>query len=290
MMKIFRLLRPHQYIKNGFVWLGVVFSQRWDAEMLVTVAAAFVAFCAAASAVYIFNDIWDVESDRQHPVNRYRPIARGEVSVPQAWMGFVLLLLLAAGLGGWVGPWNLGFLLTYVLLNVAYSWRFKHVVILDVFIISAGFMLRILTGTMGVGIEPSQWLLLTGLMLTLFLGFTKRRAELLALERAGVQDRSLTRRVLDEYSPMMIEHYISISAACTIMSYSLYTVSADTIARHGTDALIYTVPFVAYGIYRYIFLLHQHGKGNDTARDLYADPHLLIAVMGWVVVTVWVLV
>ena len=289
-MNIIRLLRPHQYIKNGFVFLGVAFIGLPAPHALLLAGIAFIAFCAIASAAYVLNDIFDVDADRQHPIKKNRPIASGEVAFATAWWLAGILSCIALLLASQVSLWALGFVLTYALLNVGYSISWKHVPVLDVFIVSAGFMLRILTGTVGLGIAPSQWLLLCGLMLTLFLGFTKRRAELLALERAGVHDQALTRQVLDDYSPMMIEQFIAISAACTILSYSLYTVSADTYARHGTDALIYTVPFVVYGIYRYLFLLHQHGKGSDTALDLYTDRHLLITVLGWMVVTAAVLV
>ncbi len=288
-MTILSLLRPHQYIKNGFVLLGVVFAGQYAQQTLILAGLAFLAFCAIASAMYIVNDILDVKADQQHPTKKNRPIASGAVALPTAWWLAGGLFCFALFLASQVSHWAFGFVLTYALLNIGYSMRWKHVPVLDVFIISAGFMLRILTGTVGLGIPPSSWLLLCGLMLTLFLGFAKRRAELLALELAGVHDPSLTRRVLDDYSPMMIEQYIAISAACTILTYSLYTVSADTVARHGTADLIYTVPLVVYGIYRYLFLLHQRGKGNDTARDLYADRHLLITVLGWVVVTVAVL-
>jgi 4-hydroxybenzoate polyprenyltransferase len=288
-MKFIKLLRPHQYIKNGFVFIGVVFAGRYTHQTLFVASLAFLSFCAIASSVYILNDIFDLEADRQHPSKKNRPLANGEINLTIAWLlaaGFSVISFILAAL---VGRWAFLFVMTYALMNVGYSLSWKHVPVLDVFIISAGFMLRILTGTLGLGIAPSSWLLLCGLMLTLFLGFTKRRAELLALERAGVRDRTLTRRVLDQYNPFMIEQYISISAACTILSYSLYTMSADTVARHGTNTLIYTVPFVVYGIYRYLFLLHLHEKGNDTARDLYSDRHLLITVIGWLAISVMVL-
>jgi hypothetical protein len=150
-------------------------------------------------------------------------------------------------------------------------------------------MLRILVGTLGLGIEPSNWLLLCGLMLTLFLGFAKRRAELLMLESSGDRSKASTRRVLDDYSPIMLEQYIAVSAACTILSYSLYTVSESTIAVHGSGNLIYTVPFVIYGIFRYLYLLHHRAQGNDTARDLLTDSHLLLTVAGWIVTSLAVL-
>lgn len=290
-MLMLRILRPHQWIKNGFVLLGVLFSHQWDYPVLFSAFLAFITFCAIASAVYVLNDILDVEADRQHPVKCKRPIASGEVSVNQAWMLFVALALFAGAAAAWgVGPWALLFVVAYAVLNVGYSWRLKHVVILDVFIISAGFMLRILTGTVGIGIEPSQWLLLCGLMVTLFLGFAKRRAELLMLESSGHRDRAAMRRVLDDYSPIMLEQLIAVSAACTILSYGLYTVSTETVALHGTHNLIYTLPFVIYGIFRYLYLLHHKASGNDTARDLLTDKHMLATVALWLIVTLGLLI
>lgn len=289
MTDIVKLLRPHQYIKNGFVLIGVIFSGQWEASGLLSAGLAFLAFCFIASSVYVFNDILDVEADRQHPTKKNRPLARGAISLRKGWWLSGSLAFIALMLSSLVSVWAFACVLAYALLNVGYSLRWKHVAVLDVFIISSGFMLRILTGTIGLNIEPSSWLLLTGLMVTLFLGFAKRRAELLALESSGIHDRALTRRVLDDYSPQMIEQFMAISAACTILMYSLYTVSADTMARHGTDALIYTVPFVVYGMFRYVFLLHLKGKGNDTAKDLYSDPHMLLTALAWVGATLAVL-
>lgn len=289
MNQLIALARPHQYIKNGFVFLGVLFAGHWDWPALLDALLVFLAFCAMASAVYISNDIADLASDQLHPVKRNRPLASGAVSVRAGWglaMGMaVLAMVFAAPVGGWA----LFLLAVYALINIAYSLKLKHVVVLDVFIIATGFMLRILAGTIGLGIAPSSWLLLCGLMLTLFLGFAKRRAELLMLERAGLRDRVLTRRVLDDYNPIIIEQFMAISAACAILTYGLYTVSEDTVARHGTDNLIYSLPFVVYGTFRYIYLLHSKGKGNDTARDVYSDPHMLLTMAGWLAIVVVVL-
>lgn len=286
---LFNLLRVHQYVKNSFVWVGAIFAQRFDAPTLVAVGLAFVAFCAAASAVYVLNDIWDAEADRQHPSKRSRPIASGAVPLSAAWTLCAALSVLAMGAALGVGWLVAAFTLAYMLLNVAYSWRLKHVVILDVFIIAAGFMLRILAGTVGVAIPPSQWLLLTGLMLTLFLGFAKRRAELLMLENAGKADRASVRRVLDDYSPVVLDQLTGITAACTILSYGVYTVSAESVKAHGTYALFYTLPFVIYGMFRYLFLLHHRARGGDTAKDLMTDPHLITVGLGWLAVTLAVL-
>jgi 4-hydroxybenzoate polyprenyltransferase len=289
MSVILRLLRPHQYIKNGFVVLGVVFGQSPTLLDALHASVAFVAFCLAASSVYVFNDMVDVESDRMHPIKRMRPIASGAVSLPLARTLAALLAALALGAAlslGWTAALFIGL---YLVLNVAYSLRLKHVVILDVFLISAGFMLRILIGTAGIGIPPSEWLLLTGLMLTLFLGFAKRRAELIQLQGAGKADRATVRRVLENYSPAMLDQLTGITAACAILSYGLYTVSPETVRIHGSYALFYTLPFVVYGIFRYLFLLHHRAGGNDTARDLLADRHLIATAAGWLLVSALIL-
>lgn len=286
---VFKLLRPHQYLKNGFVLLGPLFAQQWDLMSLGCAILAFMAFCCMASAVYVLNDLMDIEADRAHPVKCLRPLPSGAISSSAAKY---LLTGLVAGsviLSMQVSGWVTLFVLTYFVINIFYSWHLKHVVILDVFLISSGFMLRILAGTVGLGIDPSAWLLLCGLMVTLFLGFSKRRAELLMLEATEGANNGLTRRVLDEYSPEMLEQYIAITAACTILSYGLYTVSPQTIAIHGSEDLIYTLPFVVYGIFRYLFLLHRRAKGNDTAKDLLQDRHLLVTVVAWIATTVWVL-
>lgn len=278
MPALLRLLRPHQWLKNGFVFVGLLFGHAWnDPEKLGQALAAFAAFCLLASAVYVMNDLIDREGDRLHPKKKHRPLAAGTVGVgPAMFVGVVCLAtgcLLAWGLAG-RAPWIFA---AYVALNVAYTLGLKHVVILDVFIIAAGFMLRILAGTVGIGIAPSLWLLLCGLMLTLFLGFAKRRAELNAL----LADSAGHRRVLEHYTAPMLDQFIGIAAAGTVISYALYTVSAETVALHGTRGLIATVPFVLYGMLRYLWRLHARGGGGDPAQELLTDPHLLAATAGW---------
>ncbi|QTF94382.1 MAG: decaprenyl-phosphate phosphoribosyltransferase [Halomonas sp. BM-2019] len=284
-----KLVRPHQYLKNGFVLLGPLFAHQWDFVTLSQALLAFLAFCCMASAVYVLNDIMDIEADRAHPVKCRRPLPSGAISLGTAKRLLTGLVVGSLVLSLLVSGWITLFVASYFVINIFYSWHLKHVVILDVFLISSGFMLRILAGTVGLGIAPSAWLLLCGLMVTLFLGFAKRRAELLMLEATDVANNGLTRRVLDDYSPEMLEQFIAVTAACTILAYGLYTMSPQTVAIHGSDHLIYTLPFVAYGIFRYLFLLHRRAKGNDTAKDLIQDRHLLITVVAWVATTVWVL-
>lgn len=286
MMPLVKLLRPHQWIKNGFVFLGVLFGHAWNDPARVLLALnAFVAFCLISSAVYVMNDLVDREQDRAHPQKRHRPLASGTISVGAA----VALMASCGGTGLVLGVFGGGALpgvfLGYVLLNLGYSFGLKHIVILDVFLIAAGFMLRILAGTLGIGITPSQWLLLTGLLLTLFLGFAKRRAELGALH----EDGGAHRRVLAHYSAPLLDQMITVAAAGVLVAYSLYTLAPETVRLHGTDKLIYTVPFVLYGMFRYLFLLHRRGGGGDPALDLVRDPHLVIAGLAWLVTTMTLL-
>ncbi|MGO8754901.1 MAG: decaprenyl-phosphate phosphoribosyltransferase [Gallionellaceae bacterium] len=286
MLELIRLMRPHQWVKNAFVFTGLLFGHAWhDEHLVVVVFEVFAAFCFVSSTVYVINDIVDLDQDRQHPKKRLRPLAAGTVSVSSAAMLAALLATGGLALGWLASPAVLAILLGYLVMNIAYSLYLKHVVILDVFIIATGFMLRILAGTLGVGIPPSQWLLLCGLMVTLFLGFTKRRAELIALN----EKKSDHRRVLEHYSPVLLDKMIGITASGLIMSYSLYTVNPDTVRIHGTANLIYTVPFVMYGVFRYIYLLHHQSRGSDTAHDLVRDPHLLAVVGAWVVTTIWLI-
>lgn len=278
---ILRLMRPLQWLKNVFVFTGVVFSGRLeDHSLWVSVILAAAAFCLVSSSVYIFNDIFDCERDKCHPRKKGRPLPAGRVSFSLAMVLGIVLLVAGLLLSYWVSWRVLVIVLLYVILNIAYTLVFKDVVILDVFCIAAGFMLRIMAGTVGVGIPPSKWLLLCGLMITLFLGFAKRRAEILALS-----NKEDYRKVLVNYGPVLLDEIISICATGVIISYSLYTMSQDTIRMHHTENLIYTVPFVIYALFRYIFLLHHSNRGEDPSHDLIKDPHIVVSVLGWAILT-----
>jgi len=281
-----RLMRPRQWVKNSFVFTGILFANAWrQPQLRLRVLLTAIAFSLVASGVYIINDLLDKESDLNHPRKKHRPLAAGTVSNTAA---LALMSLLVAGallLGFSVGGRVLGLLSIYLLANIAYSLRLKHVVILDVFIIASGFMLRILSGTIGVGIAPSQWLLLCGLMMALFLGFAKRRAELYALTGDGPSHR----KVLSHYQPVLLDNMIVVTATCVILTYSLYTMNPATVQFHHTESLIYTVPFVIYGIFRYIYSLHQQTVGSDPALQIFRDPHLLLAIAGWLIVTLWLI-
>jgi HAD superfamily hydrolase (TIGR01490 family) len=281
-----RLMRPHQWLKNGFVFVGLVFGHAWAVpEMVMTAVLAAVAFSLAASAIYIVNDFADRERDRLHPRKRDRPLASGRVSLRAALALAAALAIAAAATAAAAGWVVLAIVAGYGAMNLAYSFSLKNVVILDVFIISAGFILRILAGTLGIGVPPSQWLLVCTLLLTLFLGFTKRRSELLSVTAEFVTHR----KALLHYNPALLDKLIGVCASGAIMSYSLYTMSPQTAQLHGTENLIYTIPFVVYGMFRYLYLLHAKHAGADTSRELARDPHLLAAVLGWCAVTFWLI-
>ena len=270
---LIKLVRPHQWLKNGFVFAGLIFSQRWsDAAIVQNVLLAFAAFCCASSAVYVLNDWLDRKSDAQHPTKRLRPFASGAVS---ASTGLALAGLLLVG-GFWLAYGNrilLALLAIYLLLNLAYSLRLKTVPVVDVFIIASGFMLRLLAGTVAVDIAPSHWLLLTGMFVALFLGFAKRKAE--TFHAAGSQ-----RAVLAHYPPALLDTFIAMTMTAMIMSYSLFAISAESQFRHG-ERLIYTVPLVIFGMLRYTYQVHR-GRGEDVARDLLRDPWIVLTGICWV--------
>ncbi len=281
---IIRLLRPHQWIKSGFVLTGLIFGHRWqDPEAVLLAGLAVIAFSLASSGVYIINDLRDAPHDRLHPTKKKRPLAANEISVSMAGALAALLLASAAVIGFYVSWIALLILALYAAMNLGYSYGLKHIVILDVFLISLGFMFRILMGTLGIGIEPSQWLLFCGLTMTLFLGFCKRRAELLLSAGAG----GSTRRVLEHYTPHLLDLMIAITAACAVLAYCLYTIDDRTILIHRTNSLIYTAPLVIYAIFRYLYIIYREGGGEDTARDIIRDKHILASVMIWGVSVIW---
>lgn len=282
-----KLLRPDQWIKNAFVFAGLIFGHVWtEPGVVLSVGVVAGAFCLLSSGVYVFNDIMDREGDRQHPKKRHRPVASGKISIGVAAILSIVLIAAAFGIGWLVSSAAFLIFLGYAGINLLYTWRLKHVVILDVFCISTGFMLRILAGTLGVGIPPSHWLILCGLMITLFLGFSKRRAELIAL---NPESQAGHRKVLANYNHQILDVMMTVSVTATILTYSLYTVSADTVVQHGTDSLIYTVPFVIYGLFRYLFLLYRYNGGGDPSREIFTDPHMIGAFAGWFGTTFWLL-
>lgn len=280
-----RLLRPKQWVKNAFVFAGVLFgAQLHNAQVMVAAALTFVAFSMMGSSVYVLNDYLDRESDKQHPAKRHRPLASGAVTPLQGFCAAAICMAISLAAAGFAEVRVLGIVLTYLAINCAYSLSLKHQAVIDVFCIATGFMLRILGGTWGIRIPPSGWLILTGMFITLFLGFAKRRAEF-----ADVAGGHARRRVLGLYSRELLDTFLSITATGTVLSYGLYTLDSATIALHHTDKLIYTLPFVLFGLFRYLFLLHNGHKGENPSVDVFTDYQLILCGCAFAGSALWLL-
>jgi len=279
-------VRPHQWIKNSVIFAALIFSHSLDnPDHIWRSVVAFGLFCAITSAVYVLNDLFDLESDRVHPTKSLRPIAAGEI--PPA-----LAVVVGAGLavGGLIASWRLSppfavLALIYLVSNLLYSAWLKRMVIVDVMVISSGFVIRAVSGGLVIGVEVSAWLILCAICLSLFLGFTKRRQELAQLEGRAVDHR----RILREYSLGFLDQMISIVTAATVVVYFLYTLSPDTEAKLGTPYLPFTIPFVLYGIFRYLYLVHKKDMGESPTSTFYADRPLFVNVILWALTAVIIL-
>jgi len=265
------------------VFAALAFSKHlFERGPLLRSLLAFALFCALSGAVYLLNDVTDVERDRRHPLKRRRPIASGELPVRSA-------LAVAAGLGlaGLAGSWLLGpaFLACtacYVALNLLYSFRLKEVVIVDVLAVSLGFVIRAAAGAAAIGVAISDWLLICTVLLALFLSLAKRRHELTSLSGAAADHRA----ILAEYSPYLLDQMIGVVTASCLMAYAFYTTAEETRQKFQTDRLAWTIPFVLYGIFRYLYLVHQKEKGGSPTDVLLADRPLLLAVALWALAVV----
>lgn len=289
MLALFRALRPRQWVKNLALFVGILFAQRLlSLPILERAVLAFVTFCLASSVIYLFNDLLDLENDRRHPVKSKRPLASGALPATWAVAAIGVLLLACAGLIALVffipidgrdifasyGGASVLFALTivaYLLLMGLYSLRLKHVVLLDVFIIASGFVLRILAGTVVLPVVISPWLYLVTILLSLFLALNKRRNELVLLEGQA----SSHRQILKEYSVPLLDQMITIVTAATLMAYSLYTFQSST----GNHHLMITIPFVLYAMFRYLYLVHMRMEGGSPEEVLLRDRHMLATVV-----------
>jgi 4-hydroxybenzoate polyprenyltransferase len=286
LLALLESLRPAQWVKNGFVFAALIFSRSlMDWHRTERVALAAVVFCLISGAGYLFNDILDAAEDRQHPVKRLRPVASGRLSVRVA-ASAAALLALAVLAGAWVLDREF-FLVTasYAVLNGLYSLFLKRVMLLDVFVIAAGFVLRVLGGGVVIHVEISAWLIVCTTLLALFLALTKRRHELVLLGR----NASNHRPILAHYSPYFLDQLIGIVTASTVMSYALYTLSGDVNAKFPGKRLELTIPFVLFGIFRYLYLVHQTSEGGNPTRLLLTDRVLLAVVLMWAAVVVLVI-
>jgi len=274
----FQALRPKQWVKNLILFAPLVFSLNvHNTDKTLHTLAAFGVFCLLSSAVYLFNDVIDRRNDRLHPVKKNRPIASGALSVSTALALSAVLLVASFTSGALLGRLFLVAMTVYLLNNLLYSFKLKHVVLVDVGCIALGFVVRVLAGTVVIGVAASEWLIMCTTLLAFFLGFAKRRHELVLLG----DENSGHRQVLGEYSRELLDQLIMISAACALVSYAIYTVSDKAVSSFGTANLIYTVPFVLYGLFRYLFLIHHRQLGGDPTKVLLTDGPLILNIMLW---------
>lgn len=285
MIPVIKAMRPVQWVKNVFVLAPLVFAERLlELDLLLRVGMAFAAFCFAASAIYLVNDLRDREDDRKHPLKKDRPIASGALSVRGAVIAAAVLALGALGLAFALGAKFAALLGTYLAINFAYSNGLKKVVILDVMAVSSGYVIRVMAGAEAISVEVSQWLLLCTTFLALFLIFSKRRHELVLL----ADDAGGHRSVLNHYSPDFLDQMINVVTASTVVSYSLYCVDPATIERFESNQLIFTLPMVLYGIFRYLYLIYQRPEERNPTEALLSDWPFVLNVVIWGLVVMWV--
>lgn len=268
--------RPRQWSKNLLLYFGLVFALKlFDFRLLAVATAGFLVFCAVSASVYLVNDLADLERDRLHPVKRNRPLAAGIVKPGQAVALAVVLLALAIPAAFWLRP-SFGLLTVgYLALSLAYSFRLKHVVIVDVFAVAAGFVVRAAAGAVVVDVPISPWLYVCTVLAALFVGLSKRRHELVLLEGSAANHR----RILEEYSPQLLDQLITVVVASTAMAYSLYTFSAENLPRN--HAMMLTIPFVLYGLFRYLFLVYVRNGGGSPEEVLLKDVPFLANALLW---------
>ena len=278
-----KAVRPKQATKNLFVYTALVFAgQLFHVSQFLRATMGFLLFTAVAGSIYLLNDLLDVEQDRLHPKKRTRPIASGSLPVPLAWAMFMILGLCGTATGFLLSPLFGATLAAYFILQIAYCFRLKHMVLLDVFTVATGFVLRTASGGFAIDVHISPWLMLFSLQLALFLGFGKRRQELVLVG----QNAGKTRAILSEYSLPFLDPMIVIVSAVTIVCYSVYSVDSPTAVTH--PHLWVTVPFIIYGVCRYLYLVYQKGWGGAPDEVLLKDRELLISVILWFVVVLLV--
>ncbi len=276
-------LRPHQWTKNLLVFAALAFSKHlFEADALLRTLLAFAIFCGLSGAVYLVNDVADLERDRLHPRKKLRPVASGALGTRRAlWLG-ASLTASCLGLALVLGLPFLACAAMYLVLNLVYSFRLKNAVILDVIAISLGFVLRASAGAMAISVRISDWLLVCTLLLALFLALSKRRHELVSLSDGASGHRA----ILAEYSPYLLDQMISVVTASCLMAYCFYTMAPETTLKYKTDRLSWTIPFVLYGIFRYLYLVHQKEQGGNPTDVLLTDRPLLLDVFLWALAVV----
>lgn len=280
---VFLSMRPEQWIKNFFVFTALLFSKNlFNLSKDIDALVGFIIFCMITGCAYMINDLVDLEKDKLHPTKSQRPIASGRLNKTTAIKITTIICLVSLSFAFYINSFFGIIVLTYFLLNIGYSIYLKNIVIIDVVTIASGFVLRVLGGAVIISVTSSQWLILCTILLSLFLGFSKRRHELVLLEDNATGHR----KVLEHYSPYFLDQMISVVTASTVICYALYTMSKDTIEKLGTSKLIYTIPFVLYGIFRYLYLVHQKEKGGSPTEIVFTDKPMIVNIILWVIASI----
>ncbi|MFH1727114.1 MAG: decaprenyl-phosphate phosphoribosyltransferase [Pseudomonadota bacterium] len=281
------LLRPSHYIKNLILFAPLIFSKHfYNLEDTFKIFLGFCLFSMASSIVYVLNDILDYNKDKVHPIKKSRPIACGEISVRSAIILDISLLVLLCTFCAFLGSLSFSIILAiYITTNVFYSSYLKQLVIIDVMFLASFYVIRIVAGAFLINVDVSNWIVLCTFLGALFLGFSKRRHELTTLKGVAYEHR----KVLVHYSPYFLDQLIAVVTASTVLSYALYTVSEHTLKTLGTDKMFITVPFVIYGIFRYLYLVHKEKKGGNPTKLLINDIHIILTIVFWLTSTVIIL-
>jgi 4-hydroxybenzoate polyprenyltransferase len=277
--EFFLSLRPHQWTKNLVIFAALVFAKELgNLDHVLRSIGAFFDFCFLSGAVYVINDVADYKQDRYHPTKKNRPIASGRLNRSFAAISGIFLYILSLAFAYVLNPQFFVMALVYTAVTLGYTFYFRKVAILDVMAISLGFVIRAIAGGKVIGVEASFWLLLCTFLLALFLALSKRRHELVFLSEDAVKHRTN----LAEYSPYLLDQMIGVVTASTVLAYTLYTVSPETVKKFGTDQLSFTVPFVIFGIFRYLYLIHHKNEGGSPSMILLADRPLLVSIVLWI--------
>lgn len=280
-INLLKLMRPKQWIKNFFVFGALIFSYSFlNPNKTIAALIAFILFCLISSTVYIMNDILDVEKDRVHPKKRFRPIASGAISIKQASIALVVLLAISMISSFMINKGLFFILVLYFINNIFYSFKIKNIVILDVISIAVGFILRVIAGGVAIDVSLSGWILLCTFFISLFLGFEKRRNEIIKLEGKANEHR----KILDDYSDELLKQFSDITLTCTVISYAMYTFVA-----YENAYMMITNIFVVYGLFRYKYLSMKKGQGGSPTETVMTDKSIIIDVILWVITSVVIL-
>ncbi|EDS81641.1 decaprenyl-phosphate phosphoribosyltransferase [Clostridium perfringens] len=280
-INLLKLMRPKQWIKNFFVFGALIFSYSFlNLNKTIAALIAFILFCLISSTVYIMNDILDVEKDRVHPKKRFRPIASGVISIKQATIALVVLLAISMISSFMINKGLFFILVLYFINNIFYSFKIKNIVILDVISIAVGFILRVIAGGVAIDVSLSGWILLCTFFISLFLGFEKRRNEIIKLEGKANEHR----KILDDYSDELLKQFSDITLTCTVISYAMYTFVA-----YENAYMMITNIFVVYGLFRYKYLSMKKGEGGSPTETVLTDKSIIIDVILWVITSIIIL-